>query len=202
MSGIVYILTNQAMPGLVKIGMTTNNDVKERMNELFTTGVPAPFHCVKAVKSVKHKEVEKALHKALRKNRYHSNREFYEIEADHLSDLLDELGDKDVTPKPDVVAEAAGSHTSKRSKKHSQKRSYFNFRDMKIPDGAFLFAVGYDEVAEVIGKRKVKFRGKEMYLSSATVDLLDVEKRVVDFTDHWRYNGKIVSSIWAKISQK
>lgn len=197
MAGIVYVLSNPAMPGLVKIGKTTNNDVEDRVAQLFTTAVPAPFVCDKAVKVSNVNEVEQALHKALEKNRYNTSREFFEIESDHLSDLLDELGDEDVTPKLDSGGKASGV-----SKEGSAKRSYFNFRDMKIPDGALLFAVGYDDGAEVVSNRKVKFRGKEMYLSAATKVLLGVDKRVVDFTDHWRYNGKIISSIRAKLSPK
>ena len=41
--GIVYLLTNPVMPGLVKIGMTTQEDIDKRMKELYTTGVPVPF---------------------------------------------------------------------------------------------------------------------------------------------------------------
>lgn len=37
--GIVYLLTNPVMPGLVKIGMTTQEDIDKRMKELYTTGV-------------------------------------------------------------------------------------------------------------------------------------------------------------------
>ena len=33
------------MPGLVKIGMTTQEDIDKRMKELYTTGVPVPFEC-------------------------------------------------------------------------------------------------------------------------------------------------------------
>ena len=36
--GIVYLLTNPVMPGLVKIGMTTRDDLDVRMRELYTTG--------------------------------------------------------------------------------------------------------------------------------------------------------------------
>ena len=43
--GIVYILTNAAMPGLVKIGMTARAEIEARMNELYSTGVPLPFEC-------------------------------------------------------------------------------------------------------------------------------------------------------------
>ena len=38
--GIVYLLTNPYMPGLVKIGMTIQEDLEKRMKELYTTGVP------------------------------------------------------------------------------------------------------------------------------------------------------------------
>ena len=38
--GIVYLLTNPYMPGLVKIGMTKQEDLEKRMKELYTTGVP------------------------------------------------------------------------------------------------------------------------------------------------------------------
>ena len=39
--GIVYVLTNPAMPGMVKIGKT-GRDVELRLNDLYTTGLPCP----------------------------------------------------------------------------------------------------------------------------------------------------------------
>lgn len=41
--GTVYVLTNPAMPGLVKIGKTARDD-NTRIAELYITGVPVPFN--------------------------------------------------------------------------------------------------------------------------------------------------------------
>ena len=73
--GIVYVLTNPAMPGLVKIGMTSRNNIDERMKELYGTGVPVPFECKYAckVKSSDCEKIEKALHTAFAPDRINAN---------------------------------------------------------------------------------------------------------------------------------
>lgn len=43
--GIVYILTNAAMPGYIKIGLTQQNDVALRVKQLDNTSLPLPFEC-------------------------------------------------------------------------------------------------------------------------------------------------------------
>ena len=45
-NGIVYVLTNPAMPGIVKIGRT-QSDLGSRLSQLYSTGVPVPFECAK-----------------------------------------------------------------------------------------------------------------------------------------------------------
>lgn len=62
--GIVYLLTNPAMPGMVKIGKT-GRDVEVRLNDLYTTGVPLPFECVYAARVSDMGKVEKTFHNAL-----------------------------------------------------------------------------------------------------------------------------------------
>ena len=49
MEGSVYVLTNPAMPNIVKIGKTTRN-VELRLADLYSTGVPLPFECEYAAK--------------------------------------------------------------------------------------------------------------------------------------------------------
>ena len=79
MEGIIYLLSNPAMPGIIKIGKTTKEDVKLRMKELFGSGVPFPFVCEYAAKVKNLDEVEKALHMAFNPNRVNPKREFFEI---------------------------------------------------------------------------------------------------------------------------
>lgn len=64
--GIVYLLTNPVMPGLVKIGMTTQEDIDKRMKELYTKDVPVPSECQFACKVKKGDcaKIGKALHMA------------------------------------------------------------------------------------------------------------------------------------------
>lgn len=78
--GIVYVLTNRYMPGIVKIGMT-KRDKDERLKELYTPGVPEKFECEYAcyVNKSDCSKIEKALHKAFAPQRINVKREFFSI---------------------------------------------------------------------------------------------------------------------------
>ena len=45
MEGIIYLLSNPAMRGIIKIRKPTKEDVKLRMKELYSSGVPFPIEC-------------------------------------------------------------------------------------------------------------------------------------------------------------
>jgi hypothetical protein len=70
MAEIVYILINEAMPGLIKIG-GTNSDLATRIKGLYTTGVPLPFELFYAC------EVASNLHEAFGDHRVSKGREFF-----------------------------------------------------------------------------------------------------------------------------
>lgn len=74
-TGIVYVLSNLAMPGYLKLGRT--NNLERRMDDLYTTGVPLPFIC-RYASLVEHPAlVEQALHYAFSQYRVSHNREFF-----------------------------------------------------------------------------------------------------------------------------
>ena len=101
MPNIVYVLTNPAMPGIVKIGMTDRPDAQFRMSELYTTGVPLPFDCVIAreIEDRDAVEIERALHTAFGPNRINPSREFFELEPEQVEVLLRVMRGRDVTPR-------------------------------------------------------------------------------------------------------
>lgn len=51
--GIVYVLTNPYMPGLVKIGMTERANIEARMKELYTSGTTVKHLKVNGIENYK-----------------------------------------------------------------------------------------------------------------------------------------------------
>lgn len=75
--GYVYVLSNESMPGLLKIGCT-KNDPMSRAVQLHTTGVPTPFKLEFALFSEDAQESEKMAHWLL-SNKKVANREFFNV---------------------------------------------------------------------------------------------------------------------------
>jgi hypothetical protein len=77
--GRVYILSNKAMPGLLKIGYTMNT-VEGRVRELsIATGVPSEFVIEYQVECRDPVGVEAFTHSALDEKRYNKGREFFTV---------------------------------------------------------------------------------------------------------------------------
>jgi hypothetical protein len=93
--GIVYIGSNPAMPGIVKIGST--NNLEGRFDALYDTNVPFPFVCMYACEVDNYKEVEKAIHGICESSRVNKSREFFNIDPEKIMPVLKLLSTKDVT---------------------------------------------------------------------------------------------------------
>ena len=89
--GYVYILVNESMPGLVKIGKT-KGDPRDRAKELSrATGVPTPFEVAYALFSHRYHDLEKQIHTKLKEFRL-PNREFFRYPVEDAITLLKALG--------------------------------------------------------------------------------------------------------------
>ena len=91
---IVYILENTTMPGIVKIGRTTQG-VKTRMDQLNTTGVAQPYTCFYASHVDDDVAIEKLMHDTFAAHRVNKRREFFKISPQKvMRQLINyELGD-------------------------------------------------------------------------------------------------------------
>ncbi len=83
----VYILTNPSMQGLIKIGKTEKT-VHERVEELYTTGVPTPFEVAYSIPSEYPEILEDILHKRFKQYRINKHREFFRYSADKVIEWL------------------------------------------------------------------------------------------------------------------
>ena len=79
--GQVYVLTNEAMPGLVKVGQTYKTP-EIRAQELSSeTGVAAQYVVVYKAFVPNYEQVEKVVHNKLKSAGKHYNKEFFKCEA-------------------------------------------------------------------------------------------------------------------------
>ena len=91
MSEFIYVLENPSMPGLVKIGRTERS-VSERVGELSShTGVPTGFAVVKEWAVADSVKAEKTIHERLSHYRVSDNREFFKMEAEDATDMIESL---------------------------------------------------------------------------------------------------------------
>jgi hypothetical protein len=91
MSEFIYVLENPSMPGLVKIGRT-DRSVSERVSELSShTGIPTGFAVVKHWAVTDSVEAERIIHERLSDYRVAENREFFKMEAEEATDIIESL---------------------------------------------------------------------------------------------------------------
>ncbi len=186
---IVYILTNPAMPGLLKIGKT--GDLTQRLKQLYSPGVPLPFKCFYAARVGDADLVEKNLHIAFSPHRINENREFFRLDPNYAAAALELAELEDVTPgtvttetQQDVVA----------LEKETQRAARFNFEMVKIPPGSILTFVQDNSITcQVAGKSKVIFEGDELSLSLAAIKALSkIGKnwKSVQGASYWAFEGE------------
>ena len=197
--GIVYLLTNTYMPGLVKIGMTTKKEIDQRMRELYTTGVPAPFECQFAcqVKKSDCAKIEKALHTAFSPSRVNPNREFFRIQVEQAKAILELFHHEDVTKE--VTAEIENDLTEEdkaASRKGQMHRPALNFMQMGMQKGDILVWKEDSNITiSVFTERSVLYNGKEFALSALTRDLKGYKYYVAPGS-YWLYKDRLLSEIY------
>ena len=104
--GYIYILTNESMPGMVKIGRTERQP-ETRSKELHTTGVPQPFKLEYFVFVEDCHTAEYQIHSLLEKKglRNSKNREFFNMEVNEAIEIIEFVENTRNNSKPDFRCE-------------------------------------------------------------------------------------------------
>ena len=199
--GIVYLLTNPYMPGLVKIGMTTQEDIDKRMKELYTTGVPVPFECQFACK-VNNKDcakIEKALHTAFEPQRVNKNREFFRINVEQAKAILELFHHTEVTEEvtEEIQNDLTEDDKDASTKARQGKRPPLNFYEMGLQKGDVLTWKDDPKVfVTILSERKVSYNGEEVSISALSARLKDYKVKHIQPTPHWLFKDRLLSDIY------
>ncbi len=192
---VVYVLTNPAMPGFVKIGKTLIEDINQRLGQLYTTGVPFPFELAFACKVPNADEVERALHRAFAPNRANPRREFFNIEPDQAIAILKLLHVEDATAEIESMQTAIPAEEVEAGKQYKARRPNLNFKEMGIATGSLLHFTESDATVMVSSERKVRLGDDELSLTAATRQLLGLDYSVAP-GPYWTYEGKSLRVIY------
>ena len=197
MSEIVYVLTNPAMPDLIKIGKTDN--LEQRVKQLSGhAGVPIPFEVHYACTVENASEVEKKVHHAFGDHRINARREFFEINPERVVSALELAALEDVTPGTDYVEDADEKAALDNERDRSErKRSHFKFSSVGIDQDAVLTFIHDEEItATVIDDRKIRFENKDASLSAAAQEVLQrMGRKALSIAgpQYWKYGSETLS---------
>ena len=184
----MYVLTNEAMPDFIKIGITSGNsaaDVQTRMRQLDNTSIPLAFNCEYAAVINDYQRVEQALLTAFEDKRVR-NREFLQNTAPHRIKALLKLHEIcEVTPEQanvDAISSSAESLPRRRAEN-------FRFHMAQVPIGATLSWGDNPEIqCRVINERQVEHEGNTTTISALAKDLKGWPS--ARGTLYWLYEGE------------
>lgn len=171
MTGIIYILTNEAMPGYIKIGKT--GDLATRVKDLSrATGVPLPFEVFYAAEVDDVDFVEKQIHEAFGRTRIAPNREFFTETPERVVAVIKLRQLRDITPREDFVEEESDRLALAKIKRYKKR---FDFVRYEIPVGAMLTFTRDERIfCTVVDEGNVSYEGEAMSLSKAAQKALGV----------------------------
>jgi hypothetical protein len=190
---VIYVLINEAMPDLVKIGLT-NTSLEDRIKQLnAATGVPLPFECVYAVEVDDAAKVEKTLHALFSENRINPKREFFRVSHERVRLALSLGNYKEVTLGTDIFESVEEAEAVAKA---SARRSRIQLEALGIQVGDTLtFSRDESRIAVVEANNKIFFEGQSTSLSEAAARILAEKSEklsIVSGSDYWKYKGEIL----------
>lgn len=196
--GYVYILTNESMPGYVKIGFTQQDDLNHRLRQLDNTSTPMPFECYYAARVPDCRKLERTLHFVFGEKRTRASREFFQTAPDLAKAIIELVAieeeavsdpEQAITPEQRVEIEAVKKARAQRT----------TLEELGLRPGTVLtFTKDPSVTCEVVGPRSVRFRGEEMSLSQAGLRAVREMGYIwpsVRGAEYWAWQGRKLSTM-------
>lgn len=186
--GYIYIMTNPALSGMVKIGYATN--VEARRQQLSTTALPYDYEIYATYETPGALE-DKKLHKLIDNLnpdlRVSKNREFFIMSAEDAFELLEAIatisGSKDKLKRTNPVS----------TPQQKPKKPPVDFSKCNIPVGAELVFTDDPSVkCSVASEHKVLYNNEYTSLSAIAKGIKGYPCAGPSF---FTYNGKLVADI-------
>lgn len=190
MPDTVYVLTNEAMPGLVKIGLTTDT-VEGRMTTLSSaTGVPLPFECYFAAEVKDCARLEKILHQLFAEARLNPRREFFRLDPEKVV-LAISIGEfKEITPGTAQVE----PEEQEALEKIKARRPRLRLDTIGIKPGDVLSLTRDESIqATVAADGKVEYEGELLSPSAAALKALrklGYQTPSASGSEYWIFQGE------------
>ena len=202
--GIVYILTNPCLDGWVKIGMTNNSGIQERLDQLNTPpNIPLSFRAYALYRVDNPGEVEKDIHELIDMidDSLHARetlasgkireREFFQISPEKAFSIFKKVAKLRGDSSSLELVEA--SREEQEEERLIKRRPKFSFEMLDIPIGAELVFIRDDsETCTVIDAgNSVLYKEASTTLSALASKLLSWSS--VQGPSYFSYNGEVLS---------
>jgi hypothetical protein len=205
MREFVYVLTNEAMPDMVKIGHT--NDLAGRLRELYKSGVPLPFVCHYAaeVEDIAAAiDIERKLHNLFDEDRVNRKREFFRVAPERVALALSIGNFKEATVSLEETARGSNGEIDstdiEAAERSEKRRGNLCLDKIGIPVGSVLvFSRDENITCTTLPNGRVMFEGKEASLSASASEVLRTRfgnnTRSACGSYYWKYNGETLDEI-------
>jgi len=191
--GIVYILTNKAMPKYIKIGYTDNKDIKKRLKDLYKTGVPFPFELYYAIKVANAKQIENGIHNVFSIHRENDKREFFRMDPERAKFALDLAKGKEITIDDSELYDKEDEEDIIKARKSIAPPFRFSMVDIGIGE-ELIFSRDQDIKCTVSSDKKVKYNDEEYSLTALVKKLLN-PPTAINGTRFWLYKDKLLTEL-------
>ena len=195
--GWVYVLTNAAMPGYIKIGLTTHDDWKVRVGQLDTTSTPLPFECYYAARVPDCRKLERTLHYVFGEKRARVNREFFTSEPDLAKAIIELVAIKEETLADSEQSIAPAQRREIEAVKAKAQR--LTLQSLGLAPGSELTFIRDASITCVVsGPRTVTYQGHDMSVSQAALQAIHAMGYTwptLNGFDYWTFKGIKLSGL-------